>query len=177
MIEGKIIPAIRTNEDLLVALESNVDSVFLLNTNIEMIAEQIKATHQAGKKLFVHIDLIEGVGKDEYGIKYLGALGVDGIISTRTNIIKIAKRLGVFTIQRFFIVDSRSIETTVEAVLSSKADVVEIMPGTIGKIINKIKNMIEMPIVAGGIIETQEEIDQALESGAIAVSTGKKDLW
>lgn len=177
MIEGKIIPGVRTNEDLIRALDSNVKSVFLLNTNIELIVEQINAAHKAGKKLFVHIDLTDGIGKDEFGIKYLSDLGADGIISTRTNIIKIAKRLGVFAIQRFFIVDSRSIDTTIESVNVSKADVVEIMPGTISKVIQKIKNAVEMPIVAGGIIETKEEVDIAIESGAIAVSTGKKELW
>jgi glycerol uptake operon antiterminator len=148
-----------------------------LNTNIELVVEQINAAHKAGKKLFVHIDLADGIGKDEFGIKYLSDLGADGIISTRTNIIKIAKRLGVFAIQRFFIVDSRSIDTTIESVNVSKADVIEIMPGTIYKVIQKIKNSVEMPIVAGGIIETKEEVDTAIESGAIAVSTGKKELW
>lgn len=177
MVEGKIISAVRTNEDLQQALKSKVKSVFLLNTNIETIGEQVKMAHSAGKKLYVHIDLADGIGKDEYGIKFLSEQGADGIISTRTNIIKMAKRLGVFTVQRFFIVDSHSIETTVESLSSSKADVVEIMPGTVSKIITRMKNLIEMPIVAGGIIETQEEVELALNSGAIAVSTGKKDLW
>ena len=34
-----------------------------------------------------------------------------------------------------------------------------------------------MPIVAGGLIETKEEIAEAIISGAEAVSTGKKELW
>lgn len=177
MIEGRIIPAVRNSEDLALALKSNVKSVFLLNTNIETVAKQIQDAHEHGKKLYVHIDLADGIGKDEYGIKYLSALGADGIISTRTNIIKTAKRLGVFTVQRFFIVDSRSIDTTVESVSASKADVIELMPGTIGKVISKVKNLIDMPIVAGGVIETEEEVETALAHGAIAVSTGKKDLW
>jgi glycerol uptake operon antiterminator len=177
MIEGKIIPAVRTTEDLKLALETSVKSVFLLNTNIEDVGEQIEITHRAGKKLFIHFDLADGIGKDEYGIKYLSSLGADGIISTRTNVIKTAKRLGVYTIQRFFIVDSRSIDTTVESVSASKADVIEIMPGAVPKIITKVKNLVDMPIVAGGIIETEEEICDALNSGAIAISTGKKDLW
>ncbi|WAM33183.1 glycerol-3-phosphate responsive antiterminator [Caldicellulosiruptor morganii] len=33
------------------------------------------------KIVFVHIDLIEGVGKDEKGIEFLKNVGADGIIS------------------------------------------------------------------------------------------------
>ena len=177
MIKGKVICAVRNNDDLEIALKSSAESVFMLSTNLETVACQIEKTHQAGKKLFVHIDLADGIGKDEFGIKYLKSIGADGIISTRTNIIKTAKKLGVFTIQRFFIVDSRSIDTTVESASASKADVIELMPGTIGKVIKKIKGLIDTPIVAGGIIETVEEIEEAILNGAVAVSTGKKGLW
>ena len=55
---------------------------------------------------------------------------------------------------------------------------IEIMPGTVTKIIEKLNAMANMPpIVAGGLIETQEEIDDAIKSGATAVSTGKSKFW
>lgn len=176
-MKSQIIAAVRTNEDLLVALKSDVQSVFLLSTNLEIIVEQIENAHMAGKKIFVHIDLADGIAKDEYGIKYLKSIGVDGIISTRTNVIKMAKKLRVFAIQRFFIVDSRSIDTTIESLSASKADMIELMPGTIDKVIKRMNETIDTPIVAGGIVETEQEVKNALLSGAVAVSTGKKDLW
>jgi glycerol uptake operon antiterminator len=125
----------------------------------------------------VHIDLADGIGKDEYGLKYLKNLGVDGIISTRTNIIKTAKKIGLFTVQRFFIVDSHSIETTVESISASKTDVVEIMPGTLTKVVKKLKEQMDTPIVVGGLVDSVQEIQNALDSGAVSVSTGKKGLW
>ena len=39
-----------------------------------------------------------------------------------------------------------------------------------------LKN-IGIPVIAGGLIETKAEITTALSSGAVAVSTGKKELW
>jgi glycerol uptake operon antiterminator len=102
---------------------------------------------------------------------------VDGIISTRTNIIKMAKEEGVFSIQRFFILDSHSIDTTLESLKSSKADMIEIMPGIIPKIIKRLKESVDIPIIAGGLIETKEEIKEILKSGAFAISTGKEELW
>ena len=177
MQDFQIIAAVRNSEEFFLALKSNVKTVFMLNTNIEEIKEQVLIAHKNEKKLFVHIDLAEGIGKDVYGIKFLKNCGVDGIISTRTNIIKLARKEGVFTVQRFFIVDSQSIETTVESVLSSKADMIEIMPGILSKVIKNIKTRLNMPIVAGGIIESKQEIEEAIESGAHAVSTGKNSLW
>ncbi|MFQ8953550.1 MAG: glycerol-3-phosphate responsive antiterminator [Oscillospiraceae bacterium] len=34
-----------------------------------------------------------------------------------------------------------------------------------------------MPVIAGGLIETKQEVTAALSANAIAVSTGKKELW
>ena len=178
MNNSKIISAVRNQSEFEVAVKSNTDTVFMLSTNIEIIGEQINVAHQNGKKVFVHVDLADGIGKDVYGIRYLKNLNVDGIISTRTNIIKLARQEGLFTVQRFFIVDSHSIETSIDSALSSKADMIEIMPGTVTKIIEKLNAMANMPpIVAGGLIETQEEIEDAIKSGATAVSTGKSKFW
>ncbi len=177
MISGNVIAGVRNDEELIFAAKSNVNTIFLLRTDIESISAQLKIAHSAGKKLLVHLDFADGIGKDEYGIKYLKSLGIDGIISTRTNIIKAAKKLELFTVQRFFIVDSQSVQTTVESVASSKADVIEIMPGTLTKVVKKLKEELDTPIVVGGLVDCVEEIQNALDSGAVSVSTGKKELW
>ncbi|MBQ3075076.1 MAG: glycerol-3-phosphate responsive antiterminator, partial [Clostridia bacterium] len=36
---------------------------------------------------------------------------------------------------------------------------------------------VSVPLIAGGLIETKAEVMDALQSGAIAVSTGKEELW
>ena len=177
MINGKVIAAVRNNTDLITALNSNVKTIFVLSTNLDLVEKQVKATHSYRKKLFVHIEFADGIAKDEYGVKHLKDLGVDGIISTKSGLIKAAKKLGLFCIQRFFIVDSRSIDTTVESVTSSKPDVIELMPGIIGKAIKKVKSLINVPVVAGGIIDNESEIELALSNGAVAVSVSKQELW
>ena len=173
----RIIAAARNNEELLFAAKSNVEIIFMLAPNIASLKEQADLVHKAGKKLFIHIDLAEGIGKDECGILFAKQQGADGIISTRTNIIKLAKKSGMFTVQRFFIVDSHSIDTTIEALKSSKPDMIEIMPGIISKVIKKLKKELDMPIVAGGLIETNEEINEAISCGAKAISIGKREFW
>ena len=177
MDKFNVIAAARSDSELLIASKSKVDIIFMLSPNISDIKKQTELVHSRGKKIFIHLDLAEGIGKDEYGIKFAKEQGVDGIISTRTNIIKMAKKEGLFTVQRFFLVDSQSVATTIESAKTSKADMVEIMPGTISTIINRLKEELKTPIVAGGLIETKEEINEAISCGATAISTGKQEFW
>jgi len=52
------------------------------------------------------------------------------------------------------------------------------MPGIIPRVIKRIKSEIpEIPIIAGGLIESKEDIMDVLKSGGIAVSTSKESLW
>jgi len=173
----KIIAAVRSGDELKIAAESKVDTVFMLAPNISELKAQVELIHQKGKKIFIHIDLAEGIGKDEYGIKFVKEMGVDGIISTRTNLIKAARKNKIFTVQRFFMVDTHSVETSIEAAKASKADMIEIMPGIVAKIIKRLEAELPVPIVAGGLIETEEEINEAISCGAAAVSVGKAEFW
>lgn len=68
-------------------------------------------------------------------------------------------------------------DTTLESLKSSKADMMEIMPGVVPKVIASLKKQLELPIIAGGLIETAEEIESALKAGADAISTGQKEFW
>jgi len=176
-MRNKVIAAIRTKEELIKASFSDVKIIFDLNPNILTVEENLKTAHKEGKKYFIHIDLAEGIGKDKSGIEYVKKLGIDGIISTRTSIIRAARELGVFTVQRFFIVDSHSIQTTLEAIKSSKPQMIEIMPGSVIKVISRLKEALEIPIIAGGLIETEAEAIEIIQNGASAVSSGCKILW
>lgn len=176
-IEKPIAAAIRTEKDFSTALRSDVDMIFLLHSNIMTVNQCVKEIHSAGKKAFVHVDFAEGIGKDRFGLEFLAKQGVDGILTTRTNIIKAAKEFNLITVQRFFMVDSHSVGTSVESIRISKPDIIEIMPGIITKKIKEFSEKVNCPIIAGGIIETEEEVRAALDAGATVVSTGEVDLW
>lgn len=174
---GRVIAAVRTDSEFELALTTGAKLIFDLAPNINNISKRASDAHALGKSYLIHMDLAEGIGKDRYGIEYVKKCGVVGIISTRVNIIKASRELGLNTVQRFFIVDSHSLDTTVEAIKSSKPDMIEVMPGIAPKIIRDLKDKVNMPIIAGGLIEDVSEVKMAIESGAYAVSTGKTDLW
>lgn len=174
---GRVIAAVRTDDEFNFAILDDVKVIFDLSPDILTLSDKVKKAHGIGKKIFIHIDLAAGIGKDESGIKFAKEVGVDGIISTRVNIVRMARENGIFSVQRFFAVDSQSIDTTISAIKASKPDMVEIMPGVLFKVINHLCSKINIPIIAGGLIDSADEINMAIESGAAAVSTGKKELW
>ena len=173
----RVIAATRSDEEFLRALTFTPDVVFDLDPDVMNISAKVKRAHETGKKYLLHLDLAKGIGKDESGIRFLKRVGVDGVISTKVNVIKLAREQGLCTVQRFFIVDSHSLATTIESVRASRPDMIEVMPGTLPKVVERLKKSIDVPIIAGGLIETAEEVSSILAAGASAVSTAKKEIW
>jgi len=172
----KVIAAVNSEEALLKACKSSVEIIFDIAPNIEKIETYVSACRQCGKTLFVHIDLAEGVGKDKYGLRFLQKIGVEGIISTRAGLIKSAKELGLKTVQRLFILDSHSIRTA-ESIVKTGPDMIEVMPGVIPVAIREIHEMVDIPIIAGGLVRTVQDVEIILEAGAVAASTSEAELW
>lgn len=172
-----VIAAVRNDCEIEKTLESDVDIVFHLAPSLFTLCDIVKKIHEKNKKIFIHIDLADGIGKDRSGIIFAKNAGVDGIISTKFGMIKEAKEAGLVTVQRFFIIDSHSVDTTIEALKKSKPDMIEIMPGVVTKIVKNLKSKISVPIIAGGLIEEKSEIYDVLNCGASAISTGKNELW
>ena len=158
------------------ALAAPTEVIFYLKANILTVKGKIEAAHKAEKLIFIHIDLAEGIGKDRSGVEFLKNAGADGIISTKGALIKHANELGLITVQRFFALDSQGLRNMPELIELSKPDMVEIMPGVIGKIIKRL-SLGKTPIISGGLIDSKEEVTTALSCGAVAVSTGAEDLW
>ena len=51
------------------------------------------------------------------------------------------------------------------------------MPAIVTKKIKEFSSLVDVPVIAGGLIETEEEMRAALEAGASVVSTGETGLW
>lgn len=170
-----VIAAVRENL-FAEALRSPAEVIFALKANLNTVAARTKEAHAAGKALFVHLDLCDGIGKDKTGAEYLSGIGVDGIISTRSQLIRSARECGLFAVQRFFAVDSQGLFSITETLGSSNPDLMEIMPGVVTKAIARFAPG-AVPVIAGGLLETKKEVTAALEAGALAVSTGRPELW
>lgn len=175
LVDCPIISAVR-NDMFEEAVNSPCKLVFLLDADILSIKERIEKLHSQNKKAFVHIDLASGIGKDGSGIEFLKNCGADGIISTKIGVIRIAKEKGMSTVQRIFALDSQGVFGAIDSVKQANPDFIEVMPGIAFKVVERISVM-RIPVIAGGLIDSKAEVFSALDVGAIAVSTGKKELW
>ncbi len=158
------------------ALSSPVHVVFYLNADLLTVAEHIRTAHQAGKSVLVHLDLAEGIGKDASGVRFLRQCDVDGIISTRANLIRLAHEQDLFTVQRFFALDSLGVQSIDSILENCRPDMIEIMPGVVYRVIERLSRK-GHSVIAGGLVETKSDVTDALTAGACAVSTGKTALW
>ena len=178
LIENPVIAAIRNDEDLEKVIHSKVLIVFVLYGSIINLKKICESLKEAGKVVFVHLDLIEGLKGDHAGLIFIKQCGEPyGIISTRVSNIKNGKKMGFYVIQRIFVLDSLSLETGIRNIQSVLPDAVEVLPGIASEIIKSMGNEVRVPIIAGGLIQTKKEVMEAISAGAMAISTTKQELW
>ncbi|WP_101696316.1 glycerol-3-phosphate responsive antiterminator [Clostridium minihomine] len=173
-----VIAAVFESSDLDEAIESPCEVIFLLSGSICELHDLIDKVHEKGKKLYIHIDLLEGVANDRSGIQFIkNNFSPDGIITTKATVARHAKEQGMFVIQRFFVLDSKSFENAYKTIKSSDVDAIEILPGILPEIISQISQSAKMPVIAGGLIRSKKNAVDSLAMGAMAVSTSCKKIW
>lgn len=173
-----VIAAVKDEEGLKKCLKSDIKVVFILFGDVCSIGEITKTIKEAGKIAMVHMDLIGGLSAKEIAVDYLKNYTMaDGVISTKQNIIKRAKELGMFTVLRVFLIDSMALSTIENHQNTIKADFIEVLPGVMPRVIKKICKTTSKPIIAGGLISDKVDVIEALEAGAMSISTTNQEVW
>ena len=160
------------------ALNAPVDMYFMLGGSIMDLARRVARLRDGGRRVFIHLDLVEGLGRDTVAVDYImGHIKPDGVISTKTDLLTHAKQIGLATVQRIFLLDSLSYERGVGAARKLAPDLVEVMPGVMPRVIRELTRVLPCPVIAGGLIRTRQDAIEALEAGAVAISTSRSELW
>ncbi|QGH33920.1 glycerol-3-phosphate responsive antiterminator GlpP [Gracilibacillus salitolerans] len=176
-LEG-VLPAVRKMKDFDFILKSDHELFIILETRIAQLQQIAQYARKFNKKILVHADLINGLKVDQYGMEFLVRhVKVDGIISTRANVISLAKKSDIVAIQRLFAIDSSAIEKNIELIEKTKPDYIEVLPGIIPSVISDIVQRTGIPVIAGGLIKKDEDIQNALQNGAVAITTSNKELF
>lgn len=178
LTKNKRILAVKDQKALEEALHSSSEIIFLLNSDICSIEETTRLIKASGKMCFIHLDMIQGLNtKETSAIDYLkDNTFADGIITTKSQVAKYAHKVGFLVILRCFLIDSLSLSTMFKLFNEPYINAIEILPGVMPKIIEKISKQSSIPIIAGGLISDEEDIKTALNSGAIAISTTKLNI-
>ncbi|MEC1543370.1 glycerol uptake operon antiterminator GlpP [Bacillus halotolerans] len=173
-----ILPAIRNMKQFDEFLNSSFSYGVILDIHLGQLKGVIREAQKHGKKMMVHVDLIQGIKHDEYGAEFICQdIKPAGIISTRSNVIAKAKQKKIYAIQRLFLLDTSAMEKSMEFVGKHKPDFIEVLPGIVPSLIQEIKEKTGIPIFAGGFIRTEQDVERALKAGAVAVTTSNTKLW
>ncbi|WP_126427189.1 glycerol-3-phosphate responsive antiterminator [Brevibacillus marinus] len=173
-----LIATVKTPKALEKALAADVAVVFLLTGNLSVVKRYVDLFKAHGLFVLLHVDLVGGLSHDREGLEFIARIvKPTGIISTKSSVIKQAKKFNLLTIQRIFCIDSDALSTGVEALKDAAPDAVELMPARIPELIPRIRREVNMPIITGGLIEEEAHLIEPLRWGALAVSTGSPALW
>lgn len=174
----RVLPAVNNMKDFERLLDSPGRCIIVLDSHISQIGSMVQMAKKRKKHLFLHADLIQGLKNDVYAAEYICQnIRPRGIISTRSTMLEVAKRRGFITVQRIFLLDSRSVETGYRLMQQLHPDMIEVLPGLIPEMIKQIRNKFGVPVIAGGLIRTENDVRHALGAGASAISTTDKTLW
>lgn len=173
-----VIPSVRSMEQFELALKSESPIVLVLFGDILSLPRLVEEASSCGKGLFVHLDFIGGIGKDEVGIRFLSQMGIAGLITTKAYLCHVIRDSGMIAIQRLFLMDSESLRTGINLAVKYKPDIIEVLPGVVPAFsIERIKKETKLAVFGGGLIQTSDDVQAAFDNGITAVSTSNKELW
>lgn len=173
-----VIAAVKEDEYFDIAIASPCKVIFLLTGNICTVEDIVRRAKEVGKGVYIHIDLIEGFGKDKYALRYIKErVAPEGVITTKAPLVKIARDLKMTVIQRVFLIDNLSFKTGIQTIKQVKPDAVEVMPGIMPPITEKMCQAISIPVITGGLVNDVQDIRDSLRAGAVGVSTSSPALW
>ncbi len=173
-----LIAAIRDENGFRAALESNIPVIFLLNSNILSLAQQCEQLAAQNKKVFVHIDLVDGLSSVPVAVDFISQMTpAAGILTTHGSIIKRAAELDLLSIYRIFMLDGVALQRAKRNIDKTRPNFLEIMPGMMPTIIERLTDYTRIPVIAGGLLTQDVDIRNALRAGAVGVSSTNPDLW
>ena len=174
----KVIPAARSIKDFERLMGMGSEYVVMLQLHLSHAKFVANLAKRNDVKVLMHADLIQGLRPDEHGAQFLcQEVRPAGLISTHAQVVATAKKRGLIAVQRIFLLDSQSLETSYRVVQSVHPDCIEVLPGVLTDVIREVVAHTKLPVLAGGFIRTVNDVDRALDAGAVSVTSSDSDLW
>ena len=119
---------------------------------------------------------------DENGVEFWYARELMSILEYNKwenfeKVINKAKSLNTTTVFRVFVLDSHALSRSIELIKRVEPDFVEVLPGVATKAIRIINEETNTAVIAGGLINSKEEVDIAVSNGAKYITTSDRSLW
>lgn len=174
-----IIPAVRKPEHLDLALQAHGKVIYFLTGNPENCESMIQQVLATEKVPIVNLDLLNGLARDKFAVNYLKHCGARGIISTHVDTLRHARSIGLYSVQRTFLVDSGAMDTISAQLKNTQVDALEVLPAQVAhKLLDRVRSISPDTVVTGGgLIGTLKEVEDLLLQGLAAVSIGNPEMW
>ncbi|MGJ7036165.1 glycerol-3-phosphate responsive antiterminator [Anoxybacillus eryuanensis] len=177
-LQDQFIATIKQPKHIELFLQTKWRTALLQTGTISVIKRYVELLKAHDRYVFVHIEKIPGISYDKEGLQFLSKfVQPHGIVSTKSTLIQLAKKEKLWTIQRLFLVDTDAVENGLQAVQQVMPDALEIMPGIVPHMVEHLVKQIKIPVITGGLIQNRDQMVEALQKGAQAVSTGNPLLW
>lgn len=130
-LETPLIAAVRTEREFLARVEESGGTDFLLLRQSQSDLRCAERAHAAGKKLVFPHRLRRGIGQGPLRARVSEGKRRRRRNHDKTHLVLLAKELGLFTVQRFFLIDSRSVATALDTAGQSFPDLIELIPASL----------------------------------------------
>lgn len=173
-----VIASIKDEDGLRAVLRAPCPVVFVLFGSVMTIHGIVATLKSAGKTVFVDVDLLDGFSSKPVTVDFLKAhTQADGVLSSKSIMVKAAKSAGLLAIHRLFLVDSFSYNNVSKQVKISEPDAIMILPGCMPRVLSWVRDDTDLPLIAGGLVCDKEDVVGALGAGATAVASSNRDVW
>lgn len=175
-----IIPSVHRLATLDRALEGPPSAVLLADVHVGNIGPLARRCREAGHKVLVRPDLVQGLRSDQRGITLLKQeFSVDGTFTGSASTARLAQKVGLEVYWRFFLVDSRALDTAASQMNTMPWDGFEIAPGPLALQFARplLASAGSKPLIAGGFISDDATAGALFDAGYSAVNTSCTDIW
>jgi glycerol uptake operon antiterminator len=173
-----VIASVKDEAGLAAALDSPIQTIFILFSDISSIESVVARCKGAGRTVLVNMDFVDGYAPKPSAVEHLRShTVVDGILSSKAPLLRAAGELGMLTVHRLFMIDSFAYHQFPAQVKASSPDYIEILPGCVPQVIEWVRQDCDLPVIAGGLVCEIHDVKAALKAGASAITTSCQDLW
>ncbi|MFC5560231.1 glycerol-3-phosphate responsive antiterminator [Ureibacillus thermophilus] len=176
----KMVAAIKEPKYIEKAIKNkeHLSAVLLMTGTILTVKRYVDFIQSEGLPVILHVEKIGGLEMDGDGIHFVKKnVQPTAIVTTRNGIIKKAKTSGLFVIQRIFLIDTEVYHNLVKDVDQIRSDIIEIMPCRATDFLKKFTKVSQVPVITGGLLTLPEHAKEAINNGALAVTTSNSKLW
>ena len=170
-------PAVTTDEQFDRALLSPSQVLFVLRANGLELGHLVGRAHERGKLVAVHLDLLAGLRSDRGAVGWLARSGADAVITSHGHLVAAIKNQGMVAIQRLLAAHGSQLAAGLASIARSEPDVIEFLPGVVLPQARHLLPRLGPPMLAGGFVRSRDDVRAILAAGALAVTTGREELW